>query len=101
MLRMLKLLQFVAEYQALTNALRKELRMIVVFLFGVFTVVLILGTCLFAAEHSANDASDFSSIPAGMWWAAVTLTTVGYGDMVPETIVGRALAMKRARLRIL
>ncbi|CAK9012445.1 unnamed protein product [Durusdinium trenchii] len=92
MLRVLKLLQFVKEYQTLTSALRKELRMIVVFLFGVFTVVLILGSCLYAAERSANDKSAFSSIPAGMWWATVTLTTVGYGDLVPETVFGKIFA---------
>ena len=93
MLRVLKLLQFVREYQALTMALRHELRMIVVFLFAVFTVVLILGTCLYAAERFSNPESPFDSIPAGMWWAAVTITTVGYGDLVPETYLGKMFAM--------
>ena len=92
MLRVLKLLQFVREYQALTMALRQELRMIVVFLFAVFTVVLILGTCLYAAERFGNPDSPFDSIPAGMWWAAVTITTVGYGDLVPQTWLGKLFA---------
>lgn len=92
MLRVLKLLQFVREYQALTMALRQELRMIVVFLFAVFTVVLILGTCLYAAEKYGNPDSPFDSIPAGMWWAAVTITTVGYGDLVPQTWLGKLFA---------
>lgn len=92
MLRVLKLLQFVREYQALTMALSQELRMIVVFLFAVFTVVLILGTCLYAAERFGNPDSPFDSIPAGMWWAAVTITTVGYGDLVPQTWLGKLFA---------
>eukprot|EP00438_Fugacium_kawagutii_P011704 Skav231759 [mRNA] locus=scaffold695:105333:107021:- [translate_table: standard] len=98
MLRVLKLLQFVKEYQTLTLALHQELRMIVVFLFAVLTVVLILGTCfwvaysLYAAERFGNPDSPFNSIPVGMWWAAVTLTTVGYGDLVPQTWMGKVFA---------
>ena len=92
MLRVLKLLKFVREYQALTLALRQELRMIVIFLFAVWTVVLILGTCLYAAERFGNPDSPFDSIPAGMWWAAVTITTVGYGDLVPQTWLGKLFA---------
>ncbi|CAJ1447620.1 unnamed protein product [Effrenium voratum] len=92
MFRLFKLLQFVKECQMLTSAIRKDLRFIAVYLFGVFVVVLVLGSCLYAAEHSRNESSAFASIPLGMWWATVTLTTVGYGDLVPETIFGKLFA---------
>lgn len=57
----------------------------------VFGVVFIFGTCTFLLEHSANPS--FATISDGLWWAFVTLTTVGYGDIVPVTAGGRVVAV--------
>jgi voltage-gated potassium channel len=57
----------------------------------VIFLIIIASCLLFFAEHNAQP-DDFSSIPATMWWAVVTLTTTGYGDMTPETSIGKVLA---------
>eukprot|EP00439_Symbiodinium_sp_Y106_P056452 s2796_g7.t3 len=89
MLRLLKLMHYIRECRQLSHALSNEFRFITVFLFGILVIVLMLGTCLYAAEDGANG---FESIPHGMWWATVTLTTVGYGDVVPQTSLGKLFA---------
>jgi voltage-gated potassium channel len=70
-------------------ALKASKRKISVFLLGVVTVVVIIGTAMYMIEGSENG---FTSIPLGIYWAVVTLTTVGYGDLVPATPQGQALA---------
>jgi len=87
--RILKLTQFVGEAAALGAALLGSLRKIVVFLFVVFTIVIIVGALMYQIEGEQNG---FTSIPAGMYWAVVTVTTVGYGDISPHTTPGRFLA---------
>lgn len=87
--RILKLTQFVGEAAALRAALIASLRKIVVFLFVVLTIVTIVGALMYQIEGERNG---FTSIPAGMYWAVVTVTTVGYGDISPHTIPGRVLA---------
>ncbi|CAE7596063.1 Kcnb2 [Symbiodinium pilosum] len=89
MMRLLKILQYIREVQLLSFALRKDFRFIAVFLFGVFVVVLMLGSCLYAAEGGQKL---MNSIPAGMWWATVTICTVGYGDIIPTTVLGKLVA---------
>lgn len=87
--RILKFVQFVAEAQLLGKALRASRKKITVFLFVVFTVVVIFGSLMYLIEGEENG---FESIPHSIYWAIVTLTTVGYGDISPHTALGRTLA---------
>ena len=87
--RVLKLAHFVGEARMLQAALHASLRKITVFLGTVVTIVLIVGALMYLVE---GEASGFTSIPQGMYWAIVTLTTVGYGDIAPQTVVGKLLA---------
>ncbi len=87
--RILKLAQYVGEAQLLTRALWASLRKITIFLGVVLTLVLVLGACMYLIEGPENG---FTNIPQAMYWAIVTLTTVGYGDIAPQTILGKLLA---------
>ncbi|MEM8961297.1 MAG: ion transporter, partial [Acidobacteriota bacterium] len=87
--RVLKLMHFVGEGQMLRAALRGSIHKITVFLGTVVTLVLIIGAIMYLIE---SDESGFTSIPQSMYWAIVTMTTVGYGDIAPETILGKFLA---------
>ncbi|PKL77155.1 MAG: ion transporter [Candidatus Melainabacteria bacterium HGW-Melainabacteria-1] len=87
--RVLKLSRYVGEAQFLMTALRASKPKITVFLLAVFTLIMIMGTLMYLVE---GPASGFSSIPRSMYWAVVTLTTVGYGDIAPQTVLGQALA---------
>jgi voltage-gated potassium channel len=87
--RILKLGRFVGEGEELARALKGSRHKIIVFLGLVITVVMIAGTAMYMIEGGENG---FSSIPVSMYWAIVTLTTVGYGDIAPQTVIGQALA---------
>ena len=87
--RVLKLAQHVAEADVLRRALVASRRKITVFLFAVFSSVVVLGSMMYLIEGAENG---FTSIPKSVYWAVVTLTTVGYGDISPQTPVGQALA---------
>lgn len=87
--RVLKLVQYVSEANVLLHALRASGRKIVVFLVVVITLVIISGSLIYVIEGSENG---FTSIPKGIYWAIVTMTTVGYGDMSPKTPVGQTMA---------
>ena len=87
--RILKLSEYVGEAVALRIALRASARKITVFLLAVLTIVIIVGAMMYQVEGEANG---FTSIPVGMYWAIVTVTTVGYGDISPHTVPGRILA---------
>ncbi len=87
--RILKLVSFLREARMLSSALRASRRKITVFLSTVLTLVVILGTLMYIIEDSS---SGFTSIPRSIYWAIVTLTTVGYGDIAPATPIGQALA---------
>ncbi len=87
--RVLKLAHYVAESNVLMRALIASRRKIIVFLFAVFTLVVIVGSVMYLVEGKENG---FTSIPRGVYWAIVTLTTVGYGDISPHTPLGQALA---------
>ncbi|MEZ5069821.1 MAG: ion transporter [Bacteroidales bacterium] len=89
MFRILKLGRYVTEASVLARALRSSLHKIVVFFGAVLTLVLILGSLLYLVEGEENG---FTSIPQGMYWAVVTITTVGYGDIAPATVLGKILA---------
>ena len=87
--RVLKLVQYVDEVELLKGALKNSARKILVFLFAVLTIVTIMGSLLYMIEGAENG---FTSIPRSVYWAIVTLTTVGFGDIAPQTGLGQALA---------
>jgi voltage-gated potassium channel len=87
--RVLKLAHFVGEASELTTALRASARKIIVFLGAVLTIVVIVGSIMYLIEGEANG---FTSIPVSIYWAIVTMTTVGYGDIAPQTALGKILA---------
>jgi len=88
--RVLKLVQFVAEAQTLRRALKASIRKITIFIGAVLSLCVIVGSLMYFVEGTSNPK--FSNIPQGIYWAIVTLTTVGYGDIVPATIVGKIFA---------
>jgi voltage-gated potassium channel len=80
---------YISEADVLMTALRASRRKITIFVFAVLTLVVILGSLMYLIEGNANG---FTSIPRSVYWAIVTLTTVGYGDISPNTSLGQALA---------
>ena len=86
--RIFKLMHFVAEYQAMGSALRASWRKILVFISVVAMIVVVMGTVMYVVEGPANG---FTSIPTGIYWAATTMTTTGFGDITPKTEFGRAI----------
>jgi voltage-gated potassium channel len=87
--RVLKLAHFIGEAQHLALALRRSARKILVFLAAVLTLVLITGSVMYLVEGEGNG---FTSIPQSIYWAIVTMTTVGYGDIAPQTVLGKFIA---------
>ncbi|MEE9562892.1 MAG: ion transporter, partial [Thermoanaerobaculia bacterium] len=87
--RILKLAHFVGEARMLQAALRASSRKIIVFLGAVLMIVLIVGSLMYLIEGPENG---FTSIPESVYWAIVTMTTVGYGDIAPQTFIGKLLA---------
>lgn len=87
--RVLKLIGFVKEGQMLRKALNASRHKISVFLLAVSSSVVVLGTVMYLVEGPENG---FTSIPRSIYWAVITLTTVGYGDIYPHTPIGQALA---------
>jgi len=87
--RVLKLAHFVGEASELGAALRASARKIIVFLGAVLTIVVIVGSMMYLIEGQENG---FTSIPVSIYWAIVTMTTVGYGDIAPQTALGKILA---------
>jgi len=87
--RLFKLTRYMGEAQVLQKALASSRHKITVFLFVVFTIALFMGSVMYVVEGEANG---FTSIPKGMYWAIVTMTTVGYGDLAPVSDLGQTLA---------
>lgn len=87
--RILKLARYLGASKSLITALKASRIKISVFLFSVIVLTIILGTIMYLVEGSANG---FTSIPRSMYWAIVTLTTVGYGDIAPHTPFGQFIA---------
>ncbi len=87
--RILKLSEYMQEAQMLMTALGNSSRKILVFLFAVLMIVVVFGSLMYAVE--SNEAG-FTSVPTSVYWAIVTVTTVGYGDIAPQTIVGQMIA---------
>ncbi len=89
--RILKLTQYLSESATLLQALRASRRKITIFLGVVMTIVCIVGSSMYLIEY--DQGSGFTSIPRSMYWAIVTITTVGYGDIAPVTTLGQFLSV--------
>ena len=87
--RILKLANYLGESKFLIRALQASSRKISVFLFTVLTLVVIFGSLMYVIEGRENG---FTSIPRSIYWAIVTMTTVGYGDISPQTALGQTIA---------
>ena len=87
--RVLKLTAYLWEYQALGAALVASRRKVLVFLSAVAMIVVVMGTLMYVVEGPENG---FTSIPTAVYWAISTMTTVGFGDIVPKTDLGRLIA---------
>lgn len=87
--RVLKLVRYLREANELIFALRSGSRKVTVFLGTVGVLIAILGSLMYIVEGAENG---FTSIPISMYWAIVTMTTVGYGDVIPQTAVGKGIA---------
>ena len=87
--RIFKLTLYIEEYTRLGEALASSRRKILVFLSVVLMAILILGTVMYVVEGPEHG---YTSIPVAMYWATVTMTTVGYGDITPHTNLGKAVA---------
>ncbi|WP_428667235.1 ion transporter [Runella sp.] len=88
--RIFNLVHFLEEGNVLMESLWKSRRKIIIFLFFVLLLTVILGSVMYVIENEKNEA--FSSIPQSIYWAIVTLTTVGYGDISPITTIGKMFA---------
>ena len=88
--RIFKLTHFLSEMRFLGGAITGSLKKITIFLLVVFTTVIIMGSVMYLVERGQNE--DFRSIPDSIYWAIVTITTVGYGDISPVTSVGKFVA---------
>lgn len=87
--RILKLSRYVSESNVIISALKASRAKISVFMYAFVMMVIIIGTIMYLIEGEENG---FTSIPRGIYWAIVTLTTVGYGDIAPHTPVGQFIA---------
>lgn len=87
--RIFRLISFLHEASSLIDAMRASRRKISVFIASVLTIVVVLGTLMYIIE---DDSAGFTSIPRSIYWAIVTLTTVGYGDIAPTSAFGQAMA---------
>lgn len=91
--RILKLTVFLGEAKTISNALKASRAKITVFLVAVLCLVFILGTVMYLIEGVFyHEETNFTSIPRSIYWAIVTLTTVGYGDIAPVTVPGQFIA---------
>jgi voltage-gated potassium channel len=87
--RVMKLVLYMEAGGLIMDALRASRRKITVFLFALATLVVIVGSLMYLIEGSENG---FSNIPISIYWTIVTLTTVGYGDIAPQTVLGKMFA---------
>jgi voltage-gated potassium channel len=90
MFRVLKMAHHIGEAGILLNALLASRAKISVFLFSVLALVCVEGTVMYLLEHTSNPG--FRNIPQSIYWAIVTITTVGYGDVAPATVLGKMMA---------
>ena len=89
--RIFKLSRYLRGAHTMQIALRSSRPKIIVFLLSVILLVIILGTLMYVIESGAR-TNGFENIPNSIYWAIITLTTVGYGNIVPMTIFGKIVA---------
>jgi voltage-gated potassium channel len=89
--RIFKLSRYLRGAHTMQIALRSSRPKIIVFLLSVMLLVIILGTLMYIIENSAR-TNGFENIPNSIYWSIITLTTVGYGNIVPMTILGKIVA---------
>ncbi|MDO9167956.1 MAG: ion transporter [Methylobacter sp.] len=87
--RVLKLVRFINQSNLLINALMASRLKITIFMFTISTLLVIFGSAMYLIEGPEHG---FANIPVSIYWAVVTLTTVGFGDITPQTDLGRALS---------
>ncbi len=87
--RILKMVQFIRQSNLLLNALWASRHKILIFLFAISTLLVVFGSAMYLIEGPDNG---FTNIPTCIYWAVVTLTTVGFGDITPKTDLGRAVS---------
>ena len=87
--RVLRMVRYVGEAELLTQALVASRRKISVFILSVLALVVVFGSFMYLIEGGENG---FTSIPKSIYWAVITLTTVGYGDLTPQTALGQGMA---------
>ena len=87
--RILKLNYFMGQGELIVLALKASFKKISVFLFAILNIVIIIGAVMYVVE---GEASGFDSIPRSIYWAIVTITTVGYGDISPQTPLGQFIS---------
>jgi voltage-gated potassium channel len=87
--RILKLSEYTSEARIITSALSASRKKIFVFLVAILTIVTVVGSLMYVVEGEENG---FTDIPTGIYWAIVTMTTVGYGDLSPKTGLGKFFA---------
>jgi len=87
--RVLRMVRYVGEAAVLAQALRASRRKITVFITTVIAIVVVFGSMMYLVEGPAHG---FTSIPRSIYWAVITLTTVGYGDLTPQTPLGQTIA---------
>lgn len=87
--RVLRMVRYVGEAAVLAQALRASRRKIIVFITTVVAIVVIFGSMMYLVEGPDHG---FTSIPRSIYWAVITLTTVGYGDLTPQTPLGQTIA---------
>ncbi|UZE95307.1 ion transporter [Alkalimarinus alittae] len=87
--RILKLTRYISQAKLLTDALYRSQEKVTVFFFSIFSLAVIFGAAMYIVEGAENG---FTSIPKSVYWAIVTITTVGYGDISPQTGLGQVIA---------
>jgi len=88
LIRVLKIGRYSTSLRTLVNVFKRKKEELIISVFSMFLLLIIVSSLMYLIEHNAQPEV-FSSIPASMWWGIITLTTVGYGDVYPVTIVGK------------